>query len=77
MITLDMYTYFLYMKSLNRWMCLNHLRLKLRNNSINEFKSVKSDYMGEYYNRYDRSGEQHVSVTSVKCVLYDVKTRIL
>lgn len=38
MIILDTHTYFLYMKSLNHWMCSKHLWLKLKINSRKELR---------------------------------------
>ena len=53
-----MATFISFMKSPNHWKCSNRSKLKLKINSIKGLKNVRSDRSGEYYGKYDGSGEQ-------------------
>ena len=57
-IILVMGIFILFMRSLNLWMCLKIFKAKVENQLGKKIKVVKSDRGGEYYNRYDGSGEQ-------------------
>ena len=53
-----MATFISFMKSPNHWKCSNRSKLKLKINSIKGLQNVRSDRGGEYYGKYDGSGEQ-------------------
>ena len=47
------------MRSHNPWMHLRPSKLKLQNELGKKIRDVKYDCGGEYYGKYDGSGEQH------------------
>ena len=55
-----MATFISFMKSPNHWKCSNRSKLKLKINSIKKIKKVRFDRGGEYYGKYDGSGEQRL-----------------
>ena len=58
MIFLNMATYISLKKRHSHWMYSKIINLRLKINSVKRIKSVRSDRGGEYYGRYDGSGEQ-------------------
>ena len=57
-INFDMHIYFLFMRNQNIWTCTKNFKIEVENQLGRRIKSVRSDRGGEYYGRYDSSGEQ-------------------